>query len=724
MGRYRVMDIRKKTVIILCVTIGSLLLALFILSEAVVLAGFSQVEFNSAEKDTQRVLIALGDDINTLDAVAHDWASHESTRTFLRANDSGKSWSRLDTETFERLEFNYIILSDAEGSILAGKGYDLTNHRDTAVPPHLNTLLIMNPGIRDQIQSDSSVIGILLFPEGPLMMAIRPVFSDQDQQQVTGYLLMARYLDTAEVSRLSSMAQLPLEIYPYNKATLIPEFARLDAQFPRSEVPFIQRQGKEALVINAPMIIEPLDSDTLGTYSLIRDLFGQPVLLMKVKIARDIYDQGKSTTLYFIALLIVAGLAFGLIILLLLEKTVISRILYLSNRVNTIGKKRDFSDRVELSGKDEIEGLATNVNAMLGELETSQQHLKNRLLLSEEKYRLIFNSISDPVIISRYDTMKDIPGGIIEVNDAATHLLGYSREELLSLSPDSVFMTGDGNNDSDLKRLSLSEEVIQFESSFRKKSGDEVPIEVNARIFDQVGQRAVLTISRDITDRKMAEGALRQANKKLNLLNVITFTDIQNAVFALTGFIHLIHSSVQDKKVQSYLEREQESINRITRALAIAKSYEDLGIKPPKWQDISLVFSWAISHLDASRLQRDIRLDGVEIFADPLLETVFYNLVKNVLDHGSSATTITFRYEVTRDGLTLIFADDGKGIPPEMKEQIFERAPAGKNAMGLFLAREILEITGIQLVETGIYGKGARFELLIPKKAFRIVKQE
>jgi PAS domain S-box-containing protein len=718
------MDIRKKTVIILCVTIGSLLLALFILSEVVVLAGFSQVELQSAQKDTQRVLIALGDDLNTLDAVAHDWASQESTRTFLLENDSGNSWSRLDTDTFERLKFNYIILTDAQGTVIAGKGYDLDNHRDSGVPAHLKTLLIVNPVIRNQIRSDSSAMGILQFPEGPLMLAIRPVFSGPDQQQVTGYLLMARYLDTAEVSRLSSMAQLPVEIYPYNKAGLLPEFESLDAQFPRTEIPFILREGKEALVISAPMIIEPLDGNTLGSYSLIRDLFGQPVLVMKVRIVRDIYEQGKSTTLYFIVLLIVAGLAFGLIILLLLEKTVISRILYLSSRVNTIGKERDFSDRVELSGNDEIEGLATNVNEMIGELETSQQHLKNRLVLSEEKYRLIFNSISDPVIIWRYDTIKDTPGVIIEVNDAAVHLLGYLRDELLSMPPSAVFVTGGENNRDDLKQLSRSEEVIQIESHFRKKSGEEIPIEVNARIFDQPGQRAVLTISRDITDRKMAEGALRQANKKLNVLNFITFNDIQNAVFALSGFMDLMQNSVRDEIIQTYLEKEHELINRISRALTIAKSYEDLGIKPPKWQNVSLVFTWAVSHLDISRLQRDVRLEGVEIFADPLLETVFFNLVKNVLEHGSSATKITLRYTITTNGLTLIFEDDGKGIPPEMKDQIFERTPGGKNAMGLFLAREILEITGIHIVETGIPGKGARFELLIPKKAYRIVKQE
>lgn len=247
---------------------------------------------------------------------------------------------------------------------------------------------------------------------------------------------------------------------------------------------------------------------------------------------------------------------------------------------------------------------------------------------------------------------------------------------------------------------------------------------MNARIFDQFGQKAVLTISRDIADRKMAEGALRQANKKLNLLNFVTFNDIQNAVFALTGYLGLMKTSPIDEKIERYLEREEESVKRISRALVIAKSYQDLSIKPPKWQNVRVVFTWAISHLDLSCLQRDISLDELEIFADPLLESVFFNLSKNILDHGITATKITLRYFTTMNGLTLVFEDNGKGIPAEMKDQIFERTPAGKDAMGLFLAREILEITGIDIVETGTFGEGARFELRIPKKFYRFAEKK
>ena len=227
------------------------------------------------------------------------------------------------------------------------------------------------------------------------MLAIRPVFSGPDNTRIIGYILMGRALDSTEVARLSALTQLPLQLQPYN-TDLPPDFQKSVAQFPPSSSPFIVREGKEALTIDAPTYIMPTEGNILGTYSLIRDLFGQPILILKVSISRDIYAQGITTTLYFVYLFIISGLIIGLVILLLLEKTVLSRIRYLGRRMSDIGKTRDFSARVNPGGDDEIRLLAETINGMLGELATSQEAIRGRLIQSEEKYRLFFNSIQGP----------------------------------------------------------------------------------------------------------------------------------------------------------------------------------------------------------------------------------------------------------------------------------------------------------------------------------------
>jgi signal transduction histidine kinase len=112
-------------------------------------------------------------------------------------------------------------------------------------------------------------------------------------------------------------------------------------------------------------------------------------------------------------------------------------------------------------------------------------------------------------------------------------------------------------------------------------------------------------------------------------------------------------------------------------------------------------------------------LNNLEIFADPMLEQVFQIFADNILTHGKTATQVTLRYSEGPESITLFFEDDGVGIPEDNKDKIFSPNFQKKKAVGLFLAREILEITGITITETGEAGMGARFEMIVPKGAYR-----
>ena len=113
----------------------------------------------------------------------------------------------------------------------------------------------------------------------------------------------------------------------------------------------------------------------------------------------------------------------------------------------------------------------------------------------------------------------------------------------------------------------------------------------------------------------------------------------------------------------------------------------------------------------------------LEIHADSLLETVFFNLVENILQHGVRATKVMLRYEERSHGLVLTVEDDGIGIPLSDKQKIFERGFGDGHGLGLLLAREVLSITGISIQKTGTPGKGARFELIVPKEGYRIFRR-
>jgi signal transduction histidine kinase len=111
---------------------------------------------------------------------------------------------------------------------------------------------------------------------------------------------------------------------------------------------------------------------------------------------------------------------------------------------------------------------------------------------------------------------------------------------------------------------------------------------------------------------------------------------------------------------------------------------------------------------------------NIEVFADPLLERVFYNLFENSFRHAGSFTTITITCTIMQDGLSVIFEDDGAGISDEDRVSLFEKGYGKHTGLGLFLSREILAITGITITENGKQGVGARFEMTVPNGSFRI----
>ena len=90
----------------------------------------------------------------------------------------------------------------------------------------------------------------------------------------------------------------------------------------------------------------------------------------------------------------------------------------------------------------------------------------------------------------------------------------------------------------------------------------------------------------DITEREQAQSALRETNKKLNLLSNITRHDINNQLMALTGYLGLMESVQNDPLSEQYLSKAQKAAERITAMIQFTKTYEDIGIHAPTWQNI------------------------------------------------------------------------------------------------------------------------------------------
>ena len=220
--------------------------------------------------------------------------------------------------------------------------------------------------------------------------------------------------------------------------------------------------------------------------------------------------------------------------------------------------------------------------------------------------------------------------------------------------------------------------------------------------------------------RTRVETMIHRANQKLNLLNGIIRHDVINTLTALIGYEEMTEDITTDPEVKKNLGIISAQTQKITKQIVFTRDYQNLGMNMPEWQDVGDVVRKAVLELDFGHVSFTAEFSNLKIYADPLLEIVFHTLLENSLEHGESITWIRGYYLISGRDLTLVLEDNGVGIPEKQKSAIFNRKYYKNTGLGLFLVQEILSMTNISIRETGIPGEGARFEISVPKGAYRL----
>lgn len=328
-------------------------------------------------------------------------------------------------------------------------------------------------------------------------------------------------------------------------------------------------------------------------------------------------------------------------------------------------------------------------------------------------YKEIISRMQDGVIVTNG------PSRIIDMNPAAERMTGVRASDVVgqdiadvlqNLAPclDGTGACGDGSH---------------RECTFPRDGGAVTYLDVIAMPFGKpvTGSGAALFLMRDVTERKQAELALAEANRKIGLLSSITRHDIRNQLTALNAYLMLCEETLDDPAAQKeYLKMEKKITARIEHQISFTKYYEEMGVNAPAWQDAADCIREALDGLTPGNTRVEIGFGGISVFADPLLEKVFYNLIDNALRYGGPGLTTVHIFAVpSGTGLDLVFEDDGAGITVADRLRIFEKGFGKNTGFGLYLSREILSLTGITISEEGQPGAGARFVIRVPAGAWK-----
>lgn len=303
-------------------------------------------------------------------------------------------------------------------------------------------------------------------------------------------------------------------------------------------------------------------------------------------------------------------------------------------------------------------------------------------------------------------TGEDVTCYPLEVNLAdGTHTLTASRRQILNilLSTYEITVRKNAELQEAHERLNLQSDQLQQAVADQKQANRDLQTENAERI--------------------RAEKALAEANKKLQLMASITRHDLRNQLTAMREYLELSLARREKDPGSAWndVSNAMDIVNQTINTVEFTGEYQKIGVKSPVWKNARHLVDDTGKYITLGPIRLENAIPAaVEIYADPLIEKVFFNLIDNAVRYGKKTTTIRFRYEEDGNGGAIICEDDGVGIADDEKEKIFAYEYGMNTGLGLFLTREVLTITGIVVRETGIAGKGAKFEMKFPKGAIRI----
>lgn len=266
----------------------------------------------------------------------------------------------------------------------------------------------------------------------------------------------------------------------------------------------------------------------------------------------------------------------------------------------------------------------------------------------------------------------------------------------------------------------------QFESEYKFKTttGSYKWITVLGKVveWDPDGNPVrIAGIMQDVSDKRRSQNALYEANKKLNLLSSITRHDILNQIAGVRGFTDILSKRLpeENSELRHYLDRIKKATSNIQEQITFTRDYQNIGVETPVWQNLEKVIESSRSKAQLRDIAFFNECRDLEVYADPMIEKIFFNLLDNAIRHGENVTEIDVRCKKNSDFLVITVRDNGTGVPKELKKKIFDHGYGSNTGLGLFLVREILGITGMEINEVGKPGSGAVFEIKIPADHFR-----
>ncbi|MBI3913076.1 MAG: PAS domain S-box protein [Chloroflexi bacterium] len=590
----------KALAIITTVGVLSALIATFSLASGILLSDFGQLEDRVARENVQRALNELEDTGERMNQAARDWAGWDDTYQFIQDGNAAYIQSNLaPSASFVNNQINLMVFVDSSARIVYAKAYDARANREISFPESLRPPLKAGALLVSHANANSSVVGWLDLPEGPLLIVSQPIVNSERTAPMRGALIWARWIDAAAMENFARHVHLSLSLTRL-----------LDARLP-AELPSARQDSLHPALIG----IQPVNDQALAGFALIPDIDGAPAFVLRAEMPRPIYAQAQGSVrdllwmLAFIAVIFSAPMQF---------------LVYRAARAAEIQRESDkrfraltesANDAIIIANEqarvvswnasaqktfgyaaDEIigapitrfiperyqaryhQGLGAGRSAHDGKIIQAFGRRKDgaefpaEISLSawelnhQKFYSAIIRDITErkraeqqsaTILHTSLDGfwISDAQGKILEVNESYCRLSGYTRAELLQMrvsDVEAVETTADTQQH--IQRI-IQTGSDRFETKHRRKDGAVIDIEVSVNYLDIEGGR-FFVFFRDITERKQAEEALRKKDEHHRNVVESIFRFVPEGLLVFTENLGLVKQNKAFEEItQQYAAR-------------------------------------------------------------------------------------------------------------------------------------------------------------------------
>ncbi len=728
------MNLRKKTLIFIAIYLAIILGSFIIYSSNTLEKSFVAIESDEVKGDLFRVEYAIADDMSNLDSTLADWAIWDDTYLFLNGNNPDYIPNNLFAGTYENLDLDVVIIYDTSGKLVYGEAYNRSTGLTEPVPPALTGKLNSELYLFrfDSPDSTSTENGFYSFEGQPLLLAARPVLTSIGEGPVAGTMFMGRYFDEEHASHISESTGVDVTLLGPGDISTSPYLSSLMAGFGTGNPYILQAQNQS--LINGYAPVSEIGADKSS-------------FILAISEPRIIYQSGTATITSFLFILLFTGLVFGVLGLVIIDRTVLSRISTIISGIREVENKGGNARITPLTGDDELTHLGTAINLMLDNLSTIQSRYRS-IVEDQTEFICRFNKDGRVTFMNPAFRREFAPGSDdkqdFSIFDIPTHDIPWNRMRTLlkELSVENQIRSGKikftyWNKDFWLDwtiRAICDPEGTVIEYQF---VGRDVTAEQKAREENQVYRDHLEEMVRQRTDSLIeAQQELQKAERMeaVGLLAGGIAHDFNNLLLTILGNIELLELEIG--KESHFSPRIAELEQEVLRARSLTRqllTFSRGGAPIRKIANITNIVRETTEFVCRGsnvRCRFTSDSDIMAVSADTnQISQVITNLVLNAIqampDGGRVDVSVKNNVLSERDRpplpagkyVAIAVTDHGKGIPPDVAARIFEPFFTTKTTgggLGLATSFSIIMKHGGHIFMESEAMAGATFTIFLP----------